>query len=170
MLDVEATLDTMTGALSALMRERGLASPQVVGIRTGGVWLAEGLRRRLDLVGPCGELDIAFYRDDFSRIGLHPRVRPSHLPFETEGQHLILVDDVIMSGRTIRAAMNELFDYGRPESITLVTLLDLGRRELPIQPDVVGEHRTLPAGQRVKLRGPEPLELETHDVPAAENS
>ncbi len=170
MLDVEATLDAMTGELRSLMQQRGLVSPQVVGIRTGGVWLAQGLRRRLDLAGSCGELDIAFYRDDFSRIGLHPRVRPSHLPFETEGQHLILVDDVIMSGRTIRAAMNELFDYGRPESITLVTLLDLGHRELPIQPDVVGERQRLPEGQRVKLRGPEPLALEIRDVPAAGDS
>ena len=170
MLDVEATLDAMTDALRALMHERGLTSPQLVGIRTGGVWLAAGLRRRLGLNGPCGELDIAFYRDDFSRIGLHPRVRPSHLPFETEGQHLILVDDVIMSGRTIRAAMNELFDYGRPETITLVTLLDLGHRELPIQPDVVGERHVLPKGQRVKLRGPEPLALEIRELPAGGDS
>ena len=166
MLDVEVTLDAMTGALRTFMQKRGVTSPQLVGIRTGGVWLAEGLRRRLDLEGPCGELDIAFYRDDFSRIGLHPRVRPSHLPFETEGQHLVLVDDVIMSGRTIRAAMNELFDYGRPETITLVTLLDLGHRELPRQPDVVGEQRVLPKEQRVKLRGPEPLALEIRDVPS----
>ena len=86
-----------------------------------------------------GVLDIAFYRDDFTRMGLHPKVQPSVLPAATEGRHIILVDDVLMSGRTVRAAMNEIFDYGRPASITLAALIDLNRRELPIQADVVGE-------------------------------
>jgi pyrimidine operon attenuation protein/uracil phosphoribosyltransferase len=83
---------------------------------------------------PLGTLDVSFYRDDFSQNGLHPQVRPSELPFEIEGQHLVLVDDVLMSGRTIRAALNELFDYGRPASVTLVCLLDLDAGELPIRP------------------------------------
>ena len=164
MLDVEQLLERMTEDLRELARERGLEVLRPVGIRTGGVWIARELRQRLGIEAECGELDIAFYRDDFSRIGLHPRVRPSWLPFETEGHHLLLVDDVIMSGRTIRAAMNELFDYGRPETITLAALIDLGRRELPIQPDVTGSRLELEPGQRIKLQGPEPLELGIEEV------
>jgi pyrimidine operon attenuation protein/uracil phosphoribosyltransferase len=163
-LDVEQLLERMTEELRELTRVRGLEVLHPVGIRTGGVWVARELHRRLGIEAECGELDIAFYRDDFSRIGLHPRVRPSWLPFETEGLHLLLVDDVIMSGRTIRAAMNELFDYGRPESITLAALIDLGRRELPIQPDVTGSKLELDSGQRIKLQGPEPLELAIEEV------
>ena len=94
-------------------------------------------------------------------------MRPSALPFEIDGRHLVLVDDVLMSGRTVRAALNELFDYGRPASVTLVCLLDVNARELPIQPDVVGATLTLAPTQRVKLTGPSPLALEYRDVPAA---
>jgi hypoxanthine-guanine phosphoribosyltransferase len=89
------------------------------------VWVAQALLEALGSDSPLGTLDVSFYRDDFSQNGLHPQVRPSALPFEIEGQHLVLIDDVLMSGRTIRAAMNELFDYGRPASVTLVCLLDL---------------------------------------------
>nr|WP_228151225.1 bifunctional pyr operon transcriptional regulator/uracil phosphoribosyltransferase PyrR [Tamilnaduibacter salinus] len=137
-----------------------LDNPALVGIRTGGVWLANRLHERLGLSEPIGELDISFYRDDFSRLGLNPRVRPSSLPFETQGRNIVLVDDVIMSGRTIRAAMNELFDYGRPARIVLATLLDLGARELPVQPDIAGQSLTLPRDKRLKLRGPDPLRVE----------
>ena len=128
------------------------------------MWLAERLNKRLGLSDALGELDISFYRDDFSRIGLNPKVKPSSLPFDTEGRHIVLVDDVMMSGRTIRAAMNEIFDYGRPASIILATLMDIGARELPIQPDVSGQALTLPRHQRVKLRGPEPLRIEVRDT------
>ncbi len=79
-----------------------------------------------------GTLDVSFYRDDFERIGLHPQVKPSDIPFEVEGRHIVLVDDVLYTGRTIRAALNELFDYGRPESVRLAALVDRGGRELPI--------------------------------------
>jgi pyrimidine operon attenuation protein/uracil phosphoribosyltransferase len=113
---------------------------------------------------PLGTLDVSFYRDDFSQNGLHPQVRPSELPFEIEGQHLVLVDDVLMSGRTIRAALNELFDYGRPASVTLVCLLDLDAGELPIRPDVVGPPCRWPPMKRVKLTGPAPLALERQDL------
>jgi len=112
---------------------------------------------------PLGVLDASFYRDDFEHSGLHPKVRPSELPFAVDGAHLVLVDDVLMSGRTIRAALNELFDYGRPASVTLVCLLDLNARELPIRADVVGAALNLPVGQRVKLNGPNPLVLERRD-------
>lgn len=163
LLDIDQLLDNLESGLRQILQERGVDDPVLIGIRTGGVWLADVLAKRLDIVQPLGELDISFYRDDFSRIGLNPRVMPSSLPFDTEGRDIILIDDVIMSGRTIRAAMNEIFDYGRPASIILATLIDMGARELPIQPDVVGRSLALEAHQRVKLRGPEPLRIEVQE-------
>ena len=150
--------------LKAHLARRHITEPRFIGIRTGGIWVAQALLRAMDSDAPLGTLDVSFYRDDFSQNGLHPQVRPSDLPFEIEGQHLVLIDDVLMSGRTIRAAMNELFDYGRPASITLVCLLDLEAGELPISPDVVGATLSLSAQQRVKLSGPTPLELELQDL------
>lgn len=164
LLDVEQLLDTLETGMRRLIEERGIESPLVIGIRTGGVWVADILGKRLGIEEPFGELDISFYRDDFSRIGLNPRVTPSSLPFDTEGRNIILVDDVIMSGRTIRAAMNEIFDYGRPARIILAALIDLGARELPIRPDVAGQSLELNAGQRVKLRGPDPLRIEYQEA------
>lgn len=160
LIDVEEVLGRMAAELQQSFRQRGVENPLIIGIRTGGVWLADSLHKRLGLTDPYGSLDISFYRDDFERIGLNPQVRPSDLPLPTEGRHVLLVDDVIMSGRTIRAALNEIFDYGRPDSILLATLLDLGSRELPIQPDVIGQSLQLDAGQRVKLLGPAPLRVE----------
>jgi pyrimidine operon attenuation protein/uracil phosphoribosyltransferase len=162
--DVAKLLKHIEGDLRKTLERRGVADPAIVGIRTGGVWLAEHLNRSLGLSGPLGELDISFYRDDFSRIGLNPRVKPSSLPFDTEGRDIILIDDVLMSGRTIRAAMNEIFDYGRPASIILVALVDLGARELPIQADVTGQVLSLSRSQRVKLRGPDELRLELRET------
>lgn len=164
LLDIDKLLDELEAGVRRQLSERGIERPALIGIRTGGVWLADLLSKRLGLDEPYGELDISFYRDDFSRIGLNPRVQPSHLPFETEGRDIILIDDVIMSGRTIRAAMNEIFDYGRPASIMLATLIDLGARELPIQPDVVGRVLTLQSHQRVKLKGPDPLRVELRET------
>ena len=151
----------LVDALASRLLEatRNQPQPLLVGIHTGGYWVAEALRKRMQVNWPLGGLDISFYRDDFIQKGLNGRVKTSSLPFATEGQHLILVDDVLMSGRTIRAAMNELFDYGRPASITLVTLLDLQRRELPIQPDFCGQQLSLAVDQRIKLSGPDPLEF-----------
>ncbi|TNE95848.1 MAG: bifunctional pyr operon transcriptional regulator/uracil phosphoribosyltransferase PyrR [Gammaproteobacteria bacterium] len=163
-LDINVLLDDLETGLRRVLEERDVDSPVIVGIRTGGVWLADTLSKRLGLEGPFGELDISFYRDDFSRIGLNPTVKPSSLPFDTEGRDIILIDDVIMSGRTIRAAMNEIFDYGRPASIILATLIDLGARELPIQPDVAGRTLALAENQRVKLRGPDPLRIELQET------
>ena len=159
-INVDSLLEVMSQDLQKLLKAKQIEDPMMIGIRTGGVWLAERLHKELRLGGPLGILDISFYRDDFTRAGLNPKVQPSILPSATEDRHIILVDDVVMSGRTIRAAMNELFDYGRPASITLVTLLDLNRRELPIQADVVGEVMTLAENEQVKLTGPEPLALE----------
>jgi pyrimidine operon attenuation protein/uracil phosphoribosyltransferase len=131
----------------------------IVGIHTGGVWVAKQLYQRLTIEQPLGELNIAFYRDDFSTIGMHPSVRPSSLPFEVEGSHILLVDDILYTGRTIRAALNEIFDYGRPAGVRLAVLVDRGGRELPIQADVVGTTLSLPPGEHVKLTGPDPLAL-----------
>ncbi len=113
-----------------------------MGIYTGGVWIAQRLHQLLRLECPLGTLDISFYRDDFTRVGMNPQVKPSLLPVSIEDRHVILVDDILNTGRTIRAALNELFDYGRPASILLAVLVDRGGRELPIQADVVG----VPAG------------------------
>lgn len=159
-LSVESLLDKMVSELKTLLIHRQIDDPLIIGIRTGGIWIAERLHTALALESPIGTLDISFYRDDFSQIGLHPKVQASQIPCATEGRDIVLVDDVIMSGRTIRAALNELFDYGRPSSVTLVTLLDLQRRELPIQADVYGSAMSLSPNQQVKLSGPDPLELE----------
>ncbi|NVK39688.1 MAG: bifunctional pyr operon transcriptional regulator/uracil phosphoribosyltransferase PyrR [Oceanospirillaceae bacterium] len=158
-LSVDALLDKMGTELKALLEQRHIDNPLIVGIRTGGVWIAERLQQQLGFEDPIGILDISFYRDDFTQKGLHPSVQPSQLPGDTEGRHIVLIDDVLMSGRTVRAALNELFDYGRPASVTLVTLLDLQRRELPIQADIVGGTLAIGPNQVVKLSGPEPLEL-----------
>ena len=123
----------------------------IVGIHTGGVWVAERLHAQLDITTPLGVLDISFYRDDFSRIGLHPQVKPSNLPFNLEDRPLILVDDVLFTGRTVRAAMNELFDYGRPASIRLAVLVDRGGHELPIRPDFAGAVVDVPPQNNVTL-------------------
>ena len=123
----------------------------IVGIHTGGVWVAERLHAQLGCKLPLATLDISFYRDDFSRIGLHPQVKPSSLPVDLEGRAILLVDDVLHTGRTVRAAMNELFDYGRPASIRLAVLVDRGGHELPIRPDFAGVACDVPAHQNITL-------------------
>ena len=132
----------------------------MIGIHTGGVWIAQALHKKLGIREPLGVLDISFYRDDFTRIGMNPQVKPSQLSFTLDDRNIILVDDVLHTGRTIRAAMNELFDYGRPASITLATLVERSGRELPIEANIVGLNMELGPGEHVKLTGPDPLELE----------
>ncbi|MCW3147465.1 bifunctional pyr operon transcriptional regulator/uracil phosphoribosyltransferase PyrR [Stutzerimonas stutzeri] len=163
----EQLLPEMTAALKHHLSCRNITAPCFIGIRTGGVWVAQALLASGGWEEPLGILDVSFYRDDFSQSGLHPQVRPSELPFEIEGRHLVLIDDVLMTGRTIRAALNELFDYGRPASVTLVCLLDLNARELPIRPDVVGATLSLTPQQRIKLLGPAPLALELQTLDSA---
>lgn len=158
-LPVDEMLATMAAELRRLLERRDRADAALIGIHTGGVWIARALHEALGIEPPLGEINITFYRDDFSRIGMHPRVKPSNLPFEVEDRHIVLVDDVLYTGRTIRAALNEIFDYGRPASVTLAVLVDRGERELPIQADVVGQQITPDAGEHVKLLGPEPLAL-----------
>ena len=126
-------------------------SPLIVGIQTGGVWVAEELHSRLGLTEPIGAIDISFYRDDFSQIGVNPKVKSSALPVPIDSRHLILVDDVLHTGRTIRAALNELFAWGRPSSVILAVLVNRGNQELPIAADVVGQSMTLAEDQFVKV-------------------
>lgn len=145
--DAEQLLDDLTGKIRSDVE----VNTALVGIHTGGAWLAERLHRALKLPIPFGTLDISFYRDDFDQIGLHAQVRPSDIPFEVEGSHIILVDDVLYTGRTIRAAINELFDYGRPASIQLAALIDRGGRELPIGPQYVGATLALPSDKMLAL-------------------
>jgi pyrimidine operon attenuation protein/uracil phosphoribosyltransferase len=163
--ELDAVIARMGDDLAGLLRSRGLKAPLMVGIHTGGVWVAERLHRALGLADPLGQLDISFYRDDFTRIGLHPQVRPSDLPVPVDERHVILVDDVLQTGRTIRAALNVLFDYGRPASVVLATLAERDGRELPIEPNVVGLHARLEAGRQIKLTGPEPLQLVLGEIP-----
>jgi pyrimidine operon attenuation protein/uracil phosphoribosyltransferase len=121
--------------LADLIRPRLLPESVLIGIHSGGVWVARRLRDLLRLTHDIGLIDVSFYRDDYGEKGLHPRVRPSSIPFDVEGRPLILVDDVLYTGRTTRAAINELFDYGRPARIQLAVLADRGQRELPVCAD-----------------------------------
>jgi pyrimidine operon attenuation protein / uracil phosphoribosyltransferase len=123
----------------------------MVGIHSGGYWVAQQLHKDLNIAAPLASLNIAFYRDDFNRIGLHPQVTPSSMPVRVEEKTIVLVDDVLYTGRTIRAAMNELFDYGRPARVLLAVLIDRGGRELPIAPDACGAHIELPADKNIVL-------------------
>jgi len=149
--DVDALLSEMTKKLQNIIKDKNLDDPVMVGIHSAGVWIAQHLHQSLKIKEELGELNISFYRDDFSRIGLHPQIQPSKLPFSLENKHIILVDDVLYTGRTIRAAMNELFDFGRPASITLVVLIDRGNRELPIEAQVVGFKHEMDADSYFKL-------------------
>ena len=137
--------------LAGLIRPRLQTNTQLVGIHSGGAWVAERLHALLGLSAPVGLLDISFYRDDFGKRGLHPQVKPTSLPFDVDNRPLILVDDVLYTGRTTRAAINELFDYGRPASIKLAVLADRGERELPIQPEFCAWRVTLADNRELVL-------------------
>ncbi|KIO49467.1 bifunctional pyr operon transcriptional regulator/uracil phosphoribosyltransferase PyrR [Nitrosospira sp. NpAV] len=143
--------EQLLAGLADVMRPDVTANTALVGIYTGGVWLAERLHQGLGLALPLGTLDVSFYRDDFGQIGLHPQVKPSDIPFEVEGSHIILIDDVLYTGRTIRAAINELFDYGRPASVRLAALIDRGGRELPVAAEYVGATLVLPSDKMLAL-------------------
>ena len=161
--DAEILCQQLCNDVQQLITDKNLQQPLLIGIRTGGVWLAQRLQQALALP-ELGILDISFYRDDFDERGLAIQAKGSELPDSIEDRDIILVDDVLMSGRTIRAAMNEIFDYGRPTSIQLVSLLDIGQRQLPIQADLVGAKLTLDVSQKVKLSGPSPLHLSIDDL------
>lgn len=161
---IHILLESMANRLARQIAAEERREIFMIGIHTGGVWIAEHLHRLLGLQHPLGRLSIAFYRDDFTSIGLHPHVKPSVLPCSVDNRHIILVDDVIYTGRTIRAALNEIFDYGRPASVQLAVLIERNGRELPIQPHVVGGSLCLDNDKYVKLCGPDPLYLETRTV------
>src|SRR5487761_2351438 len=146
--------------LAAAIRAELTADTVLVGIHTGGAWLARELHRMLELDTPLGMLDISFYRDDFERIGLHPEVKPSDIPFEVDGSDILLVDDVLFTGRPVRAAINELFDYGRPARVRLAVLVDRNGRELPIEAGYIGVKLELGEHSMIDLLRNEMGELE----------
>ena len=146
-LDAEALYGDLLAEVRALVQSGSV----LVGIWRGGAWLAERLHRDLQLAGEHGVISSALHRDDFSSRGLAASADPTRLPFEVEGRHIVLVDDVLYTGRTIRAVINELYDFGRPASVALVVLVDRGGRELPICAACSAARVTLPAGQRLRL-------------------
>ena len=148
-LDAEALYRDLLKAMQLLMASYA-APPQLVGIASGGAWLAERLQLDLKLPGKTGTLSSSMHRDDFSSRGLASSGQ-TLLPFDVNGAHLIVVDDVLYTGRTLRAVINELFDYGRPASVKLVVLVDRGGRELPVQPDLAIARVVLPASQSLAL-------------------
>lgn len=150
-LNTSALLDTLSSELRNLLKYRNIENPMMIGIHSGGLWVAEELHKNLDIKTPLGALNITFYRDDFTRIGMHPQVQPSNLPFNVDDQHIILVDDVLHTGRTIRAALNEIFDYGRPASVMLAVLVERDCHELPITADVAAAKVNLEKNQNIKL-------------------
>jgi pyrimidine operon attenuation protein / uracil phosphoribosyltransferase len=149
-LDAETLYAELRRALPGLLRQP-LEGTSLVGIWSGGAWLAERLQRELQLPGACGALSSTLHRDDFGSRGLAASVDRTSLPFAIDGRHLVLVDDVLYTGRTVRAALNELYDFGRPASVQLVVLVDRGGRELPVAADFAAARISLPGSQRLAL-------------------
>jgi pyrimidine operon attenuation protein / uracil phosphoribosyltransferase len=147
------TLDAEALYADLLRGVRSIVTPEtaIVGIWSGGVWLAERLHRDLARTGEHGVITSALHRDDFGSRGLAATGDPTRLPFDVNDRPLLLVDDVLHTGRTIRAVVNELFDFGRPASVQLAVLVDRGGRELPIAADVSAARVHLPASQRLSL-------------------
>ena len=162
-LNAQQLLEDLATDLNSYLNQHNITDPVFIGIQTGGVWVAKKLQALLNDKQKLGVLDITFYRDDFSRTGIQPTVKPSKLPLSVNDKHIVLVDDVLHTGRTVRAALNEIFDYGRPASVSLVVLVQRNGNELPIKADVVASTLTLDASQHVKLSGPDPLELKIID-------
>ena len=127
-LDAEA----LCRQLAEQIRPHVTPATALVGIYTGGLWLAERLHKELGITPPLGAIDVSFYRDDYGSKGLHAKPQRTEIPFDVDGAHVILVDDVLFTGRTTRAALNELFDFGRPGVVELAVLVDRGGRELPV--------------------------------------
>jgi pyrimidine operon attenuation protein / uracil phosphoribosyltransferase len=146
--DAERLCDELLKELKAVLGPKSA----MIGIYTGGAWLAERLHARLGIATPLGLMDIAFYRDDYHARGLHHDPKRTKIPFDINGREILLVDDVLYTGRTVRAAMNELFDYGRPASIALVVLADRGGRQLPICAQHCGAPVEVPEGMRLRLK------------------
>ena len=145
-LDAEQLLVALATKIGTLP-----ADTAVVGIHSGGVWVASRLHQMLKVGLPLGSLAVTLHRDDFGKIGLHPQKKSTDMPIDINGRHILLVDDVLYTGRTLRAALNELFDFGRPASVKLAVLVDRGLRELPFAADYVGASMTLDAAQELVL-------------------
>ncbi len=144
-LDAEKLIDVLVEKIGTLSD-----NTEIIGIHTGGAWLAARLVARFGLT-QYGTLAATLHRDDFTRRGLHPQTKSTDIPFAVDGKHILLVDDVLQTGRTIRAAMNELFDFGRPQSVSLAVLIDRGGRELPIEANHVAMVMPLEIAQRLTL-------------------
>lgn len=149
---ISQLLPQLAEAVRTELDRRGWEQPLLIGIHRGGAWLAQALAPLLGVEQPIGTLDISFHRDDFAEHGLQPQVRPSQLPRSIDGAQIVLVDDILYTGRTVRAAINELFDYGRPQGILLAVLVSRDGRELPIAADAAALSLKLAAGEQVKLR------------------
>jgi len=148
-LDAEALYADLLRGMRQLLASCN-SMPRLVGVASGGAWLAERLQKDLGLSEEMGVLSSSMHRDDFAQRGLSCSGQ-TVLPFDVNGAHLIVVDDVLYTGRTIRAVLNELFDYGRPASVKLMVLVDRGGRELPVQADLAVARVTLPASQTLEL-------------------
>ena len=144
--DAEALYTALTSGVKQLMRPE----TRLVGITSGGAWLVERLQKDLGLPGAPGVISSAMHRDDFARRGLAASAQTA-LPFEVNGSDVLLLDDVLYTGRTIRAVLNELFDFGRPACVRLAVLVDRGGRELPVAADFAATHLTLPDTQLLAL-------------------
>jgi pyrimidine operon attenuation protein/uracil phosphoribosyltransferase len=144
--------ESLLPGLVAELKPRITPATAMIGLYTGGAWLAERLHAMLGLKEPLGLMDIAFYRDDYAKQGLKHDPKRTRIPFDVGGRDLLLVDDVLYTGRTVRAAMNELFDYGRPRSIALAVLADRGGRQLPICAQHCGAQVQVPEGMRLRLK------------------
>jgi pyrimidine operon attenuation protein/uracil phosphoribosyltransferase len=146
-LDAEALYNELRAGVRALLRP----DSALVGIWSGGAWLAERLQRDLGLPGAHGVISSTLHRDDFHQRGLASGTDPTHLPFAIDGRHIVLIDDVLYTGRTIRAVVNELFDFGRPASVLLAVLVDRGGRELPVAAAYAAARIAMPPTQRLSL-------------------
>jgi pyrimidine operon attenuation protein/uracil phosphoribosyltransferase len=146
------TLDAEALYLALLAGVRGIFRPgtRLVGVTSGGAWLAERLQRDLQLDGPPGIISSTLHRDDFSRRGMTAAAQ-TRIPFDVKDAHIMLVDDVLYTGRTLRAVINELFDFGRPASVQLAVLVDRGGRELPVQAEVCAARVVLAPNQSLAL-------------------
>jgi pyrimidine operon attenuation protein/uracil phosphoribosyltransferase len=146
-LDAEALYTELLGGVRALLGPEGV----LVGIWSGGAWLAERLQADLGRSGAAGVISSTLHRDDFGSRGMATGTDATKLPFAIDGSHILLIDDVLYTGRTIRAVINELYDFGRPASVSLAVLVDRGGRELPIQPAFAAARLALPATQKLTL-------------------
>jgi pyrimidine operon attenuation protein / uracil phosphoribosyltransferase len=160
--------ETLLADITAKIAAKINPNSALVGIHSGGVWLMQRILQSLKTDIPFGTLDAALYRDDYAARGLKTDPKPSDIAFDVTDKHIILIDDIFYTGRTTRAVMNELFDYGRPASITLAVLINRGGAQLPIAPNIIGAEILLQANQNLQLtqntKGKLHLEVEQNNA------